>query len=91
MFFVSLKAPRLTKGATKQLDWHRGKNDYSQLGDGSTTNRNTPWPVSGSIAWAQISVGAMLTCGIRQDNGRAMCFGMCFRVCCRLGLAMCGA
>ena len=52
-----------------------GANYFGVLGDGTEDQRNTPTAVSGGIAFKQISAGTYHTCGIRRDNGRAVCWG----------------
>lgn len=51
-----------------------GRNDFGQLGNGTTTKSTVPKLVSGGITWRQISTGWFHTCGI--DNiGVAYCWG----------------
>ncbi len=51
-----------------------GDNVNGQIGDGTTTNRNTPTPVSGSYTdWKQIVAGDHTTCGLRGKT--AYCWG----------------
>ena len=49
-------------------------NDEGALGDGSETNRNVPTPVSGGLAFKQISADGGHTCGI-TTAGAAYCWG----------------
>ena len=53
-----------------------GSNDFRQLGDGTTTNRLTPVPVSGGLSFASVSLGIGInhTCGITSSGG-ANCWG----------------
>ena len=46
-----------------------------QLGDGTTTNRNTPVLVSGLLSFALVSAGALHTCGV-TTNGDGYCWGV---------------
>ncbi|MEP7326142.1 MAG: Ig-like domain-containing protein [Gemmatimonadota bacterium] len=51
-----------------------GSNQFGQLGDGSTTDRNVPTPVSGSLIFAAISAPLYHTCGILLAGGQR-CWG----------------
>ena len=52
-----------------------GLNDFGQLGDGSTTDKLTPVPVSGlSVGATAIAAGYTRTCAI-SSGGRASCWG----------------
>jgi len=51
-----------------------GRNDYGQLGDGTTTTRSVPAKVSGA-GWASISTSGLTSCGIKQD-GTLWCWGL---------------
>ncbi len=52
-----------------------GDNDDGQLGDNSTTDRNSPTEVDGAHTdWDAITVGGTHTCGLR-NNGVAYCWG----------------
>ena len=53
-----------------------GKNHYGQLGDGTTTERQTATPVSGGLAFTSINSGwdSDSTCGLTSE-GVAHCWG----------------
>jgi alpha-tubulin suppressor-like RCC1 family protein len=51
-----------------------GSNSQGQLGDGTTTDRRTPVPVSGTLRFRQISAGFFATCGVTTDS-QAYCWG----------------
>jgi len=53
-----------------------GDNFYGALGDGSTTNRNTPVPVAGGLTFVYLAAGAH-TCGLK-GGGAAYCWGRNF-------------
>ena len=52
-----------------------GWNEYGGLGDGSTTDRLVPNPVSGSHRFSRVSPGYSHTCGVTVD-GEAYCWGL---------------
>ncbi len=52
-----------------------GQNDAGEVGDGSTTSRTSPVPVSGGHAFRQLAVGSGHTCGVTTD-GAAYCWGV---------------
>ena len=52
-----------------------GDNYEGELGDGSTTNRETPTKVSGGYKFKSITSGLSHTCGVLL-NGDAMCWGL---------------
>ena len=51
-----------------------GNNVAGQLGDGGTTNRTAPTPVSTTLKFVAITAGAQHTCGLTSD-GIASCWG----------------
>jgi len=51
-----------------------GNNGSGRLGNGSTTNSNTPVPVSGGLIFANVSTGFNSTCGLTV-TGAAYCWG----------------
>ncbi|MDQ3556018.1 MAG: hypothetical protein M3409_04470, partial [Gemmatimonadota bacterium] len=52
-----------------------GRNNYGQLGDGSTTDRGVPVQVAGGHAFASIRAnGAAHTCGTTRA-GETLCWG----------------
>jgi alpha-tubulin suppressor-like RCC1 family protein len=51
-----------------------GGNSHGQLGNGTTTDSNTPVAVNGGYTWAQISAGNYTTCGV-TTAGTAYCWG----------------
>jgi len=51
-----------------------GDNDDGELGDGTRTQRTTPTPVAGGLAFRSFAVGTVHTCGVAL-NGTAYCWG----------------
>jgi alpha-tubulin suppressor-like RCC1 family protein len=52
-----------------------GNNDFGQLGDGSTSSRITPTPVSTDVSdWVAVSAGNRHTCALRS-NRKLYCWG----------------
>jgi len=51
-----------------------GLNENGQLGDGTTSSRPTPVPVSGGIVLSRITAGQSHSCGLASD-GKAYCWG----------------
>jgi alpha-tubulin suppressor-like RCC1 family protein len=41
-----------------------GRNDYGELGDGTTTTQTAPVAVAGGLAFRSLSVGEFFTCGV---------------------------
>jgi len=51
-----------------------GRNDDGELGDGTSTSRRAPVPVTGGLTFSHLAAGLTHTCGLTQD-GRAYCWG----------------
>ena len=51
-----------------------GDNSYGQLGDGTTTGRTSPGPVSGALSFTTLDVTEPNSCGVTPD-GRVYCWG----------------
>ncbi len=51
-----------------------GYNGYGQIGNGNTSNQQSPTLVQGGHKWIDVDVGYNETCGLRTD-GVAMCWG----------------
>ncbi len=54
--------------------WCWGRNDFGQLGDGTTTLQSSPVQVQGT-GWARITTGGSFTCGVKLD-GTLWCWGL---------------
>ncbi len=54
--------------------WCWGRNDFGQLGDGTTTLRTNPAQVQGA-GFARISTGGSFTCAVKLD-GTLWCWGL---------------
>ncbi len=53
-----------------------GKNDYGQLGQGNTSDYNTPQEITGAYTdWSYIAAGSWHTCGIRTTGNKLYCWG----------------
>ena len=72
-FTVSRAGPQISAGGSHSLFlksdgsvWASGKNNYGQLGDGTTTNRSTPVPVMNGVA--AISAGSNHTLFLKSDG-----------------------
>jgi len=48
--------------------WTWGENRFGQLGDGSTTNRNTPTRIGRETNWASVTAGNDYTLAIKADG-----------------------
>ncbi|MBI4520444.1 MAG: hypothetical protein HY701_06380 [Gemmatimonadetes bacterium] len=63
---------RVNPAEGKAYCW--GRNDYGQLGDGSTTNRSTPVAVTGDLTFSTLVAGCRHTRGLTTDAA-AYCWG----------------
>ena len=54
-----------------------GRNSVGQIGDGTTTDRSSPVPISGGQSFATVGVGTSHSCG-RSSTGAAICWGWNF-------------
>jgi alpha-tubulin suppressor-like RCC1 family protein len=54
-----------------------GDNSLGQLGDGTTTQRNTPVPVAGGRRFRQVTTGALHTCAVTWSHN-GYCWGADF-------------
>ena len=59
--------------ADKSL-WCWGRNNYGQLGDGTTSNQSAPTQVGAATDWASITTAGETTCGLRS-GGILWCWG----------------
>jgi hypothetical protein len=60
-------------GAGDAYCW--GNNQFGQVGDGTTVNKNDPTLVSGGLKFKSIAAGVAHTCGITTD-GAVACWGL---------------
>ena len=51
-----------------------GRNAEGQLGDGTTTPRSAPTPVSGGGQWSDVAGGGVHSCGVKTDSS-LWCWG----------------
>jgi alpha-tubulin suppressor-like RCC1 family protein len=51
-----------------------GRNDFGQLGDGTTATRRAPTKVAGSVVFQTVTTGAQHTCGLSLAK-KAYCWG----------------
>jgi alpha-tubulin suppressor-like RCC1 family protein len=56
------------------MAWCWGRNNYGQLGDGSTVDRRTPVPVRGGLVFTSLSATGAHSCGVRA-SGEVWCWG----------------
>ena len=54
--------------------WTWGANGHGQLGDGSTTGRNTPAQVGTDTTWVAVHCGALHTLALRTDSTRVLSY-----------------
>jgi len=54
--------------------WGSDNGTFGYIGDGTMTDRLTPVPVAGNLAFTSVSVGRLHSCGLTTD-GRAFCWG----------------
>lgn len=60
---------------TDATAWCWGRNNFGQLGDGTTSASPTPRQVAGSADWASLSTSGSTTCGTKLD-GTLWCWGL---------------
>lgn len=59
--------------------WCWGRNNWGQVGDGTTTNRPLPTQVGAARDWTTIATGGSTTCGLRGASGELICWGLNYR------------
>ncbi|MFH1173689.1 MAG: LamG-like jellyroll fold domain-containing protein, partial [archaeon] len=52
-----------------------GKNDNGAVGDGSQTDRLNPALINDTATYRYITAGAHYSCGVRANDGQALCWG----------------
>ena len=74
-FKISVEFKKIEVGGyhTLALDkdnnlWAWGRNDYGQLGDGTTTNKTSPTKIETGITFVQLSAGDFHSAGIDNDG-----------------------
>ena len=55
-----------------------GDNSYGQLGNGNTTQQNTPVLINAGTSYSQVAVGGGHTCAVVASTGALHCFGFNF-------------
>ncbi len=55
--------------------WCWGFNQYGQIGNGTTTNSDTPVQVSGLLGMTQVSSGTFHSCSVQSSDGTVWCWG----------------
>lgn len=63
--------------ATNARSFCWGQNSSGAVGDGTTADKSTPTPVSGSVSFAQVATGTARSCG-RTTAGDVYCWGNLF-------------
>lgn len=72
---VAVGGEGFTCGLTQASElWCWGRNSEGQVGDGTTTTRQSPRLIGSNTDWEQLSAGAAHSCGLRQ-GGSLWCWG----------------
>lgn len=53
--------------------WTWGLNDYGQLGDGTTINKNTPFQIGSGTNWKQVTAGNWFSTALKNDGTLYSC------------------